>query len=344
MTKARPRFVGHYQPHLPAELGFYDLRLAETRADQAKLAREYGIDGFCYYHYWFHGKRILNRPVDDIISLGEPDFPFCLCWANESWTKNWSGENKKVLQEQRHSDQDDIDHIQWLINVFSDRRYIRVGGKPLILIYRSDLLPDPKCTVETWRQEARRSGCGELHLVAVHNNFSQVSQAELIDKYGFDAVVEFQPSRRIIPKSSLKNRIENKVKVLLNRVVARITGGRFENTFTITSVHDYKSMVRNAISDLSTREVDGRVYQSVIPSWDNSPRRKDGARVIQNTDPEPYEAWLRAATQRAAQDGGDGLIFINAWNEWAEGCHLEPDQVVGRGFLEATLRAKSGRV
>ena len=158
VSKAKPLFQGHYQPHLPADLGFYDLRLPETRAAQAEMAREHGIDGFCYYHYWFNGRRILERPIREILAAGEPKFPFCVCWANENWTRRWDGRDAEVLLEQRYSVQDDIAHIRSLIPMFEDARYIRVDGKPLFLVYRSTAIPDARATTDRWRREAERAG------------------------------------------------------------------------------------------------------------------------------------------------------------------------------------------
>src|SRR5438094_2930078 len=156
VVKARPLFPGHYQPHLPADLGFYDLRLPEARAAQAELAAEYGIYGFCYYHYWFNGRRLLERPVDEILDSGAPDFPFCLCWANENWTRRWDGLDREILLEQRYSPEDDRRHMRWLSRAFADNRYVRVDGKPLFLVYRPRSLPNPERTADIWRDEARR--------------------------------------------------------------------------------------------------------------------------------------------------------------------------------------------
>jgi len=137
-------FPGHYQPHIPADLGFYDLRLEEVREEQARLARNYGIHGFCYYYYYFNGKRLLNRPLDEVLASGKPDFPFCICWANENWTRKWDGNNDNILIEQLHSTENDQDFIRQLIPVLKDNRYIRVNNKLLVLVYRTELLPDPK--------------------------------------------------------------------------------------------------------------------------------------------------------------------------------------------------------
>jgi lipopolysaccharide biosynthesis protein len=158
VSRAKPLFDGHYQPHLPAKLGFYDLRVPEVRQAQADLARRHGIEGFCYWHYWFEGKRLLERPFNEVLSSGQPDFPFCLAWANETWSRRWLGEDKDILQEQTYSLEDDLDHITWLMEAFADPRYIRVHGRPLFLIYKPFDLPDPERTTETFRSECVRNG------------------------------------------------------------------------------------------------------------------------------------------------------------------------------------------
>ncbi|MCB1780181.1 MAG: glycoside hydrolase family 99-like domain-containing protein, partial [Candidatus Competibacteraceae bacterium] len=152
VTKAIPNFTGHYQPRLPADLGFYDLRVPEVRDEQATLARQYGIYGFCYYYYWFAGKRLLNRPLDEVVQSGHPDFPFCVCWANENWSRRWDGLDTEILIAQEHSDKDDLSFIRTLEPALRDRRYIRVNDRPLLLVYRPNLLPDPARTADLWRR------------------------------------------------------------------------------------------------------------------------------------------------------------------------------------------------
>src|SRR5450755_1537677 len=189
VAKALPLFPGHHQPHVPADLGFYDLRVPEVREQQASLARQHGIHGFCYYHYWFNGRRILERPFNEVLASGKPDFPFCLCWANENWTRVWDGGEQNVLLQQHYSAQDDLAHIQALIPALADPRYIRINGRPLLLVYRTELLPEPARTAEIWRAEALRGGVGDLYLARVENFVSSVDPASI----GFDAAVEFAP-------------------------------------------------------------------------------------------------------------------------------------------------------
>ncbi|WP_082326023.1 glycoside hydrolase family 99-like domain-containing protein [Synechococcus sp. GFB01] len=197
VTRAKPLFPGHYQPHHPADLGYYDLRLAEVRQHQADLARQYGIDGFCYYHYWFTGKQLLERPVSEILRTGQPDFPFCLCWANENWTRRWDGQDQEVLIGQQYSPADDQNHIQALLPYFHDPRYIRIHNKPLFLVYRSSELPDPRATTALWRDQAQANGLEGLYLVKVES--FPVERARHPEPDGFDAALDFQPDWGSLP-------------------------------------------------------------------------------------------------------------------------------------------------
>lgn len=164
---AKPLFRGHYQPHLPADLGYCDLRVPEVREHQAALARQYGIHAFCYYHYWFHGKRLLERPFQEVLDTGRPDFPFCLCWANEPWSRQWLGQSRHVLMDQRHSPEDDRSHARWLCRALEDPRYFRVRGRPVLLVYRPARLPEPHATAARFREEVERAGLPDPWLVGV---------------------------------------------------------------------------------------------------------------------------------------------------------------------------------
>ena len=322
VTRARPLFPSHYQPHLPADLGFYDLRLPEARQAQADLAREYGIYGFCYYHYWFNGTRLLGRPLDEVRASAQPDFPFCLCWANENWTRAWDGRATELLIGQDYGPVDDRAHGRWLAGVFEDRRYIRVNGRPLFLVYQPSLLPDPAATAAIWREEAQRAGVSELYLCAVESfrNRERAAPASL----GFDAAVEFQPDTLALLTLTEKAywRIVQKVGLLSGALVI-----------------PYATWVRRALAQPPrpyTR------FPCVTPGWDNSPRRRRGAFMLHHSRPHLYEDWLaRTIAAFRPPSADENLIFINAWNEWAEGNHLEPCQRWGRAYLEATRRALS---
>jgi hypothetical protein len=312
VSKARPLFPGHVQPAQPTELGYYDLRLADARDAQAALAQAHGIHGFCYYHYWFNGKRLLERPFDEVLSSGQPDFPFCLCWANEPWSRRWDGSSHDVLQPQQYSAEDDEAHIEWLLPALRDRRAITVNGKPLLLIYQARDLPDPARTVALWKRRALDAGLGGLHLVAVETGWDAGWDATQV---GFDAKLLFQPQFSIL------------------RTVPKIsTPGK-----DALQVYDYRS----AWPTLANPEPVGYPrYDTVFPCWDNSPRAGDRAVVVHGSTPAAYEEWLGLAISRAARRAPqEQLVFLNAWNEWAEGCQLEPSLAHGRAYLEATRSA-----
>jgi hypothetical protein len=307
VARARPLFRGHYQPHLPADLGFYDLRLPETRQAQADLAREYGIHGFCYYHYWFNGARLLERPFAEVLASGKPDFPFCLCWANENWTRRWDGHDEEVLVAQEYGEEDDKKHIHWLVDAFQDERYIRVGGKPLFLVYRASDLPNPRRTASVWREQARKRGIGEILLCRVE---SFAGEREDPERIGFDASVEFQPDWCHFGPA--RHRAANEV-------------------------YEYASVVERMLRKEAPSYTR---FPCVMPSWDNAARRRNGATILHGSTPQLYRQWLTSVLSSPAQSTGtDGLVFLNAWNEWAEGNHLEPCQRWGRAYLEATRAA-----
>lgn len=329
VARARALFPGHAQPHLPADLGFYDLRLPEARQAQADLAREYGIGGFCYYHYWFNGRRLLNRPFDEIAASGSPDLPYCLCWANEDWSRAWDGRSRDLLIAQRYGREDDLAHIRFLIPLMEDPRWIRVDGKPLFLVYRAGLLPDARATTDLWREEARRAGTGELHLVKVES----LPEESLVapSAQGFDSSLEFQPKWSDLGPKRRDNRIWRRI---------RSTGTFRDWIWFRHNVHEYDQFVERQLQAPPARW--DRI-PSVVPMWDNTARRERGGIVLHGSTPEAYEHFLRETIRvRAPRDTSTDLVFVNAWNEWAEGNHLEPCQRWGRAYLEATRRALGG--
>ena len=322
VCKAKPLFPGHYHPHVPADLGFYDLRLEEARVAQADLAREYGISGFCYYHYWFNGKRLLERPVEEILASGKPDFPYCLCWANENWTRRWDGEDSFILREQIYSDEDDRAHIQDLLRFFKDPRYIRVGGKPLFLVYRTENMPDPARTAEVWREEARKAGIGELYLVRVES-IGRVNPYNI----GFDAALEFAPDWS---KMGPEVRSYAPGEPELPEIV-ELPSEVYEKNYTRSYVELMEQMLEKTQPPYPW-------FRCATPSWDNSARRSEKAVIMLGANPTRYRQWLEKIIYKTMVTNrpSERLVFVNAWNEWAEGNHLEPCIKWGRSYLEAT--------
>jgi hypothetical protein len=316
---AQPLFRGHYQPHVPADLGYYDLRDAAVREAQADLAGRYGIDAFCYYHYWFGGRQLLQQPFDEVLGSGKPDFPFLLCWANEPWTRTWDGSRKSILIDQRYSEDDDIRHIDWLIEAFRDDRYVRVDGKPLFLVYRAGELPDPPRTIRLWRERAERAGLPGLFLCRVESHFEGGAPGPL----GFDAAVEFQPAFAHL--EGLRRQRFRPRRILSRLGVTPATRGYV--------AFDYAALV----AQMTAREGPGYLrFPCVTPQWDNTPRRPYGAIVFKDSTPELFADWVTAAAGRLrAAPPEHRLLFVNAWNEWGEGCHLEPCARWGLRYLEA---------
>ena len=308
VTKARPLFPGHYQPHLPGELGYYDLRLPEVRIAQAELAREHGVHGFVYYHYWFHGRRLLERPFEEVLASGVPDFPFALCWANEEWTRGWDSQTGHVLVRQEFSEEDDRAHIRDLLRAFRDPRYITIDGRPLMLIYRPTLIPDLVRTSEIWRSEVQKAGFPDLYLCWVES-WGIPPGGQGPKPFGLDASVGFMPVQG----------------AQLHPALETLRGHR---------VLDYQSAAESAMELL---DCPWKRFPSVMVGWDNTARRAQGATIYHGATPARYEHWLRVTADSLAHvRSEENYLFILAWNEWAEGNHLEPDQRYGRAFLEAT--------
>ena len=316
VARGRPNFTDHYQPRLPADLGFYDLRLRETYLQQIELAEQYGVHGFCMYYYWFAGKRLLERPLERLLEDGDLRFPFCLTWANENWTRTWDGSENDILLAQAHGDDDDIAVIRDLMRYFEHPSYIRIRGRPLFLVYRIDLFPDIRHTVEIWRDECRRSGLGEIYLATVES-FPQTRKDASPVSFGFDASVEFPPHNCggaiAVPEPLLNQSYRGRV-------------------------YDYKA---TAQAYMRRRRPGHAAFRTVMPSWDNTARRQDVADVFVGSTPGAYQAWLQWTIRETRRHnfGEERIVFINAWNEWAEANYLEPDVRWGHAYLEATKRA-----
>jgi hypothetical protein len=318
VARALPLFEGHYQPRQPADLGFYDLNNQSVLAQQAQLARNYGINGWAFYHYWFDSKRLLDMPIEQLYKRPEVDINYCVFWANENWTRSWDGLQSNVLLSQKHSPEDDIAFIEAVSKYFEDARYIRFEGRPVLMMYRPMLLPDALATTERWRNWCVRRGLGNPYLIATEAyGLAQPSA------YGFDASAEFPPHRGRACNASLLQSHDIKHQFGPSRDIQCI---------------DYASAVE-AWSHLAPEGSD-KLFKCVFPMWDNSSRRVSSTpSVFQGATPELYEQWLRFCLEQAQPND---FVFVNAWNEWAEGAYLEPDLHFGHAYLEATWRARNG--
>lgn len=327
VTKAKPLFSGHYQPKLPADLGFYDLRVPEIREEQAQLAQDAGIEGFCYWHYWFHGHELMERPFWEVVNSGKPDFPFCIGWANETWkSKMWNKDGSlakgtKILIEQTYSEEDDIAHFNKLLPVFKDHRYITVDGKPLVFIHRG--LDLPPHTIKLWNLLAKENGLLGIHFVgrlAGDNNYNIEDGIHQLKNIGFDAI-KIPKLRMTYKNDSLFSRYFSEVKKAL------IYNG-------CRHVFQYKDYVRCLIDSLYDSRED--VYPTVYPNWDHSPRSGKNCLILHDCKPSYFQKFLiEEINQIKNKAPQHRILFLKSWNEWGEGNYIEPDLKYGNGYLDA---------
>lgn len=320
VVKARPLFKHHYQPRLPADLGYYDLRLPEAREAQARLAADHGVHGFCYYYYWFNGTKLLNAPIEQMLQSGRPRQPFCVCWANENWSRNWDGQNRHVLMEQHYSVESNLALIRELIPMMKDDRYIRHLGRPVLIVYRIRIIPDWAETARRWREECRRAGVGEIHLCAVRFGLEPLEGPP--EAFGLDAYVLFPPHEA--RRDDMRAKVEG-------------LHPEFHG-----EVFSYDAVVDGDVERFN----DGYpwpVHRGAMLGWDNTARRSTASRIFVGASPLRFRAWLAKIVEQEEQFNlsRESLVFVNAWNEWAEGTVLEPDQRFGRAYLEA-LRSVIG--
>ena len=315
VTRARPLFPGHHQPRVPGELGYYDLRDPAVREAQACLASDHGIAAFCYWHYWFGGRRLLERPFAEVLASGEPDFPFCLGWANESWTGVWHGAPKRILMQQTYpGEDDDRRHFDFLLSAFADRRYLRVDGKPLLVIYKPLQMLQPRRRLDLWRDLAQHAGLPGLHIVGFNmDDFDDPASL------GLDATIVYRLGQT--HASPAMRKLERRYWGLRRRLPA----------FSLRRL-DYARAMRHHLPDAG---LDHTAYPCVVPNWDNTPRAGRRGLVLVNDGPEAFRVHLRAALDAvAARPPAQRIVFLKAWNEWAEGNTLEPERVHGRAYLE----------
>ena len=317
-AKAKPLFRGHFQPRLPADLGFYDLRVPESRIAQADLAREHGIEGFCYWHYWFgKGKRILERPFQEVLDSGQPDFPFCLGWGNESWTGTWHGCADKMLMEQTYpGKEDEAAHFYHLLKAFTDPRYLKIDGRPVFLVYKPHQIPDAKSFTDHWQELARKEGLKGIFFVGEDWTLRWNP-----NEHGFDASVPHSPGMAFW-----------KLKTHLSKQVTWRLVDRFNEKTKRPKVFKYKDFIEFAAHELSSKF---EQFPSLLPNWDNTPRCGSAGYILRDCTPELFRQFLRKTISQVSDRVPDKkVIFVKSWNEWAEGNYLEPDMKYGKGYLE----------
>lgn len=337
VTRAKPLFKGHYQPRFPTDLGYYDLRVPETREQQADLAKAYGVDGFVYYHYWFgNGKKVLERPLQEVINSKKPDFPFCLCWANETWKGIWFGsKDKKVLIEQAYPGREDyINHFNYLLPAFKDERYINVDGKCLFYVYMPTSIPDLHLFVKTFRECAINAGIGDLYLLA-----SRCPEDWDPKQNGFDGMIgsEFVTLRYITaPLYESKSYYLDFIKRLKWKIFGQVDLD-FERRNKPLIV-EYEEACKYL---LPLKKYDYDYYPCVVQDWDNTARAGTKSIILNNSTPALWKKHLTEACNYVSKNTAEKqIVFIKSWNEWAEGNYLEPDEKWGHQYLEVVKEVK----
>lgn len=323
VTKAKPLFKGHLQPFLPADLGYYDLRVSEVRIEQANLAREVGIKAFCYWHYWFgNGKRLLERPFNEIVETGQPEFPFCLAWANESWTGRWHGLNNKTLVEQIYPGKFDYkDHFLSLVNAFNDLRYFKINGRNLFILYRPDDIPNLSEFIETWRELAYKRNAPDFFFIGVDSK-GRPSEGKV------DGSIRNQPafSTLVSHPYKLERFLHEKTSFDFLRLL------RF-GKFSGPKIYFYSDYV----DDLYNEPLQKNEFPVILPNWDNTPRCAEKGVVLLGSTPELYGKLLQKGINSLSHPEIK-LIFIKSWNEWAEGNTLEPSIYHKDNYLNITKK------
>ena len=344
VVKARPLFRGHYQPHLPADLGFYDLRLPEVREQQAELAREAGIEGFCYYHYWFgNGRQLLQRPFEEVLKSGSPNFPFCLCWANHDWTsKTWEKGNSlrkdSMIMKMHYSREDYIVHFNYLLPAFRDNRYIKVDGKPLFAVWMPRAIPNCKELIDLWQKLARENGLKGIHFVGQTENTGKGIAGEKANYYSDDMAKEYYQSVLDLGFDAVMSqgflRATALAKGRRRMMFEMLTFKSFRPTYSSV---DYSRLMENYYVAEDAGE---NIYPTLLPQWDRTPRAGRKTFILTKSTPEKFQTYTEKALRLIANKQPEHqILFLKAWNEWGEGNYVEPDQKFGHGWLRAIRNA-----
>lgn len=323
VKKAKPLYRNHYQPRIPLHKNYYDLSDNSVMVKQMKLAKKYNIDGFCFYHYWFHGKKLLEKPVESVLSNQAAKLPFCLMWANEPWTRTWNGDihSKGVIMPQDYGDEKDwMEHFYYLLPFLKDKRYIRINDIPIFIIYRASSIP--KCTkmLKCWRNLAKQNGLKDIYFICsqtITKNSTYIPE--------FQAVADFEPH-------ATWGRFDKDCFIGYYDKLKNKLSGDIYNDFT---VWNYDSIYRKLVQD---RKFADKHFLGAFVDWDNSPRRESGAYIVKGATPEKFYKYLVRQLKRSNNMENE-FLFLNAWNEWGEGAYLEPDEKFGYAYLNAVKRA-----
>jgi len=324
-AKAKSLFPGHILPNIPTDLGYYDLRVAESREAQANLAKEFGIEGFCYWHYWFGGgKRLLERPFNEILKSKKPDFPFCLAWANHTWSGIWHGSPDRILVEQTYPGINDYKaHFYSMLDAFTDHRYIKIGGRNVFCIYRPTDFKDVKNFMNTWREMAKRENAPDFFFIGIDDYPWKMPEG------GFDGFTTNPPVGQL-PYQGIKSINEEIEKEILS------INPDTKNIPKLPQIYTYETFIKNAFPEATRRK---EYFPCVMPNWDNTPRSGGNGFVLQGSTPELYSKHLKEAIDLVKNNDPDyRVVFVKSWNEWAEGNYLEPDLRWGKAYLETTKK------
>ena len=329
--KSAPLYVNHFQPRVPYEENYYNLRDVQAIKWQINIAKRYGVDAFCFYHYWFRGRKLLHEPIESYRKLSSNKLDYCLSWANESWTRSWDGKNRKVLIKQEYGNKNDWkNHFDYLSQFFHDENYLKIDGNPVMVIHRAGSIGNYLPMIESWRDFAREEGFKGMHIVQTLNGFDRHPL------FGFDAIIEYEPMYTIKYYIPIYRKIFRYSKAILNKLFlkAGISNYHFFDIF------DYDYIWKKILSR-SAKDALLSVYPGAFVDWDNSSRRGFNATIFKGASPNKFYSYMRKRISTAVEAGYSDLLFINAWNEWAEGTYLEPDQRYGFAYLEALNAAKN---
>ena len=340
--KAKPLFKGHYQPRVPADLGYYDLRMPEVREAQAKMAREAGIEGFCYWHYWFgNGKKLLERPFQEVLSSGKPDFPFCLGWANHSWTnKSWEAGTKRIkestLVEMVYNKEEYVKHFYEVLPAFKDERYIQVDGKPLFLVFRPLEITDPHVFIDIWQELAKKSGLKGIYFVGIaHNMLPQdLTFKNILLKNASDNSAFNYNSVLNAGYDAVNSRGYNRADYYSRSLIDFLWRGICLRAFKYAPISKCDQKKINQYMYVKEDKWNN-VFPTLMPSWDRTARSGSKARIYTNSTPKLFRKQLLDVLDILSnKDSEYRIAFLMSWNEWAEGNYVEPDLKYGHGYLD----------